>query len=198
MKSRTAPTVPTYPSPWHLERTCPTQLRACDEEEAFYAVGHGSAAAYQGAATLLRLAGTRRAIIQRGKRGREFQTSVTNAFGLPRNTKTMLGELSSGSLEPTIPDVYGGGQTPIGDIKDYLRLYDSPQLKAQRSVAAMTGVPHALIVGPRNKYIHPPLATATIASGGFVFRADPTTRTVEVFDVASGEWLPFLGGRWDL
>ena len=108
----------------------------------------------------------------------------------------MLGETNSGSLVPTIPDVYAGGQTPLGDVKDVLNLSFTEQLQAQASVANLTGTSFNIITSVRNQSISAPLANAVQSSGGFIFRADPSAATVEVWDAVSSSWIPFLGGNW--
>jgi hypothetical protein len=142
-------------------------------------------------------------LIENSSRGRAFETKVRNAFSLPRNTRTMLGQTASGALRPTIPDVYAGGQSPMADIKDLLRLFLTGQLQAEDAIAGwtrasgMTGSSFNIIVGPRNLTISAPLFDAVQASGGFIFRVDPEAMTVEVLvDRASRAWVPFLGGSW--
>jgi hypothetical protein len=133
-------------------------------------------------------------LIQNSSRGNTFQTATTNIFSLPRNTRTMLGQTNSGALWPTIPDVYAGGQAPIADIKDVVKLSFTRQLQAQADVAKSTGTSFNIITGPRNQIIYQPLADAVQASGGFIFRTDPSAMTVEVWDFANRVWVPFLGG----
>jgi Restriction endonuclease fold toxin 7 len=99
-------------------------------------------------------------------------------------------------LQATIPDVYAGGQAPIADIKDLLKISDTPQLQAQAEVAKATGTSFSVITGPRNLQISQPIADVVQNSGGFIFRVDPLTSTVEVWDSASRFWVPFLGGNW--
>ena len=136
-------------------------------------------------------------IIQNGARGRAFEGTIIERFGLPaKNTETMLGELSSGSLEPTIPDLAAGGTAPLGDIKDILKAARTRQMEAQLSVGRMTDVPHKLILSPRIQSVSRPLAAAVQDSGGFIFRADPVTFTVEAYDASTRTWVPFLGGSW--
>jgi hypothetical protein len=129
-------------------------------------------------------------------RGNAFQTAATKAFNLPKNTTTLAGTTKSGALQATIPDVYAGGQAPIADIKDLLKISDTPQLQAQAEVAKATGTSFSVITGPRNLQISQPIADVVQNSGGFIFRVDPLTSTVEVWDSASRFWVPFLGGNW--
>jgi hypothetical protein len=87
------------------------------------------------------------------------------------------------------PHVYAGGAAPIGEIKDVLQVVRTSQLKAQLSVANMTGVPYAPIVSSRIQSVSTPLAIDVQNSGGFVFRVDRVTRNVDVYDVSSRSWI---------
>ncbi|WP_321965427.1 putative toxin [Paraburkholderia sp. J7] len=138
------------------------------------------------------------AILQANRlRGNAFQSAVTTTFGLPSNTAkgnaaVLLGQTRSGALWPTIPDVYAGGQTPIGDVKDVINLSYTRQLQAQADVAKSTGTSFNVITSPRTRTISQPLMDAVQSSGGFIFKVDPAAGSVHVWDVSAGAWVPFF------
>jgi hypothetical protein len=135
-------------------------------------------------------------LIENSRRGNAFQTFVTRVFGLPRNTKAVFGT-ESGALRATIPDVHDvAGGTPVGDIKDVLRLFFTGQLRAQENYAVATKTSFNIIVSQRTQSVSQPLVDAVQKSGGFIFRVDPSSRTVEVWDAANRTWVQFLGGGW--
>ena len=167
-----------------------TQIQSSDDAQGHFTAGSFASGALGSGAP-------EAGIIQNGARGRAFEGTIIERFGLPaKNTETMLGELSSGSLEPTIPDLAAGGTAPLGDIKDILKAARTRQMEAQLSVGRMTDVPHKLILSPRIQSVSRPLAAAVQDSGGFIFRADPVTFTVEAYDASTRTWVPFLGGSW--
>jgi hypothetical protein len=140
-------------------------------------------------------------LAQNYSRGNAFQTAVTKAFELTRNTTTRIGQTASGAVR-TIHDVYAGAGTPFGDVKDVLRLSFTRQLQAQSDIAGqhrMAGLSNTsfnIITSFRNLSITGSLADAVRLSGGFIFRVDSSGRTVDVWDAAAEAWVPFLGGNW--
>jgi hypothetical protein len=133
-------------------------------------------------------------LAQNYSRGMAFQNAVTTFLGGSnvRNTTTMVGQTASGLVRGIIPDIYIGGEAPIADVKDVLRISLTGQLQADIDLATMTGTSFNKITSVRNISVFGPLADAVRASGGFIFKFDPSAIISEVWDSAQNTWVPFL------
>jgi hypothetical protein len=132
-------------------------------------------------------------LAQNFTRGNAFQTAVTSFLGSNlRNTTPMVGQTTSGAIRVVVPDVYEGGQAPIGDVKDVLRLTFTRQLQAMANLAKMTGTSFNIIVSPRTISVSGPLRDAVQSSGGFIFRFDHTTNLAEVWDSTRNVFVQFF------
>lgn len=116
-------------------------------------------------------------IITNHANGMAFQDAVFNAKGLTANTQYVVGKVSGGGYQLTIPDSLTGGITEIKNV-GYQSLV--PQLQAQINVAQYSGQSYTLVVN-MNTTCSKPLENTIIEVGGTITRFDPVTGSFQSY-----------------
>lgn len=116
--------------------------------------------------------------------GNAFEQAVRQRLGAP------LGKGSKPlSIEGFIPDLPVGERFGVTDVKNWIELTDSPQMRAFYRYAEKNKLRFNAVIGPRTQSISAPLLDNIRKTGGSVTSFDPATGSFEAVDVGSaGPW----------
>lgn len=116
--------------------------------------------------------------------GNAFEQSVRERLGAPLGvgSKPII-------IGGYIPDLPVGAKYGVTDVKDWIALTDSDQLRAFHAHALKNDLPFNLIIGPRTRSISEPLLDNIRTTGGSVKVFDPETGKFQLLDIGNkGFW----------
>lgn len=116
--------------------------------------------------------------------GNDFEQAARARLGTP------LGAGSKPvSIEGYVPDLPVGSQYGVTDIKNWMDLTNSDQLRAFHGYAVANNLPFNIIISPRTLTISEPVLDNIRSTGGSVIQYDPATNELTPVDIGkSGSW----------
>jgi YD repeat-containing protein len=122
-------------------------------------------------------------------KGSFFQQAVADSLGLSEtNAQVYTGMTRNGPVN-TVPDLPVGPQYGVTEIKSSANVVDTPQIRAEASVARQNKVPFNIVIGPDTQSI----------SGTVIKRVEDANGVMLKFDDATNTWTflnPPESGPW--